>query len=128
MPTNTRGTTARQLYTEQVHYLMEPISFDGPTTVSLGYLPAGAVVTASGTSVATAFNAGTTNNLDIGITGSLNTYGDNIALGSAGVKNGTITATAHAVIAADTEVFATVQLAGTAASAGAAEVWLQYHI
>lgn len=62
---------ARQLETQQVHYLRKRITFaDYGTTVVVGYMPAGAsVVPGSGVHIVTAFNSSGTDLLDIGFIG-----------------------------------------------------------
>ncbi|BEV47350.1 hypothetical protein [Afipia carboxidovorans] len=69
MATGTPGTTARQLPYQMVHYLRKKITYaDNGNTVDVGTIPAGALILKplSGVAVATAFNGGATNTLDIG--------------------------------------------------------------
>ncbi len=69
MATGTPGSTARQFSLQAVHYLRKKITFaDDGKTVDVGTIPAGALILKplSGVMVATAFNGGTTNTLDIG--------------------------------------------------------------
>lgn len=64
MATNTPGTTARRLHTQQVHYLRKRITFATATVETvLGMIPAGSSVIGGGIHVITA-DAGIT--LDVG--------------------------------------------------------------
>ncbi len=128
MATNSPGTTARTLYTNQTHYLRETVTYNGPGTVPLGFLPAGATVVSSGAAVQTAFNAATTNTIAIGINGDINDYGSALDVSAQGVKGGDLSSSNNAVLTADTEVFATLAMTGTAATAGSAEVFVEYLI
>ena len=119
--------SARQSEHQLVHYLRKSIAYtDNGTALAVGTLPAGAVILkpGAGVSVSEAFNAGTTNTLNIGTTADDNLYGTLLALGVT-----TFVALDEAVsntVASDTEITATVVLTGTAASAGAGEVIIPY--
>lgn len=64
------NTTPRQNTTQQTNYIRKRITFaDRGTTVIVGYLPAGAMVTAGGVQIVTAFNGSGTDLLDIGFIG-----------------------------------------------------------
>lgn len=70
MATGTAGDTARQLATQQVHYLRKRITFaDYGTTVTVGKLPPKASVIGGGVHVITAFNSSGTDLLDVGFIG-----------------------------------------------------------
>jgi hypothetical protein len=57
--------SGRQYHTSQTHYLTAPIVWtDG--TVSVGWLPPGAIVVGGGVAVSTAFAAGGANTIDVG--------------------------------------------------------------
>jgi hypothetical protein len=132
MATGTAATSARQYHTQQVHYLRKSIAYtDDGTEVTVGWIPSGAMILApaSGVQVSTAFNAGTSNVLDIGgDTGNddPDDYATDLALGAAGFVALDEAATGVFVATADTKVTCTVALTGTAASAGAAEVVICY--
>lgn len=69
MATGTAGTTARIYPTQQIHYLRKDITFsDAGKTVTVGVLPAGAVIlkAISGVHVSTAFAGGSAYTLDVG--------------------------------------------------------------
>ena len=84
---------AQQYHTNQVHYLFADVTFsDDGTTTSLGWVPAGASIVDAGANVTTAFDAGTTNTLNIGYRNGGNGESDDadeyaslIALGTAGI-------------------------------------------
>jgi len=128
MATNTAGTDARQFYTQQVHYLRKSIVFgDDGTELTVGKIPAGSLILKplSGVHVTTAFNAGTTNTLNVGTSADDNLYGTLLALGTT-----TFVPCDEAVgtylVASDTTMTATVVLTGTAATTGAGEVVIAY--
>lgn len=106
-----------------VGYLRKNVTFaDNGSAVVVGTLPAGAQIhkAASGVFVNTAFNAGTTNVLDIGTTANDDLYGTDLALGS--IAFVPLDEAVSMKVAADTTITATVALSGTAATAGDAEV------
>ena len=129
MATNTAATNARLYHTDQVHYLAKDFTYaDDGSVLSLGYLPAGAVIIKpmSGVAVHVAFNAGTTNVLDIGTAANDDLYGTDLALGS--IAFVPLDEAVSMTVAADTLVTATVDLTGTAATTGSATVIIAYVI
>ena len=127
MATNTAATNARLYHTDQVHYLAKDFTYaDDGSVLSLGYLPAGAVIIKpmSGVAVHVAFNAGTTNVLDIGTAANDDLYGTDLALGS--IAFVPLDEAVSMTVAVDTLITATVDLTGTAASAGSATVIIAY--
>lgn len=128
MATGTAGTSARNYHTAQVHYLTKALVFgDNGVAKELGYIPAGAHVIRGGVSVTTAFNAGTTNTLNIGTSADDDGFATLLALGTIGVIAADEMATTNdAYVTADTQITATVVLTGAAATAGAALAWIEY--
>lgn len=127
MPTNTAATNARLYHTDQVHYLAKDFTYaDDGSVLSLGYLPAGAVIIKpmSGVAVHVAFNAGSTNVLDIGTAANDDLYGTDLALGS--IAFVPLDEAVSMTVAADTLVTATVDLTGTAATTGSGTVIIAY--
>jgi len=129
MTTNTAGTVAREYHTHQVHYLAADFTFasDG-LTLSLGYAPIGATVIRGGVVVSQAFNAGTTNVLDLGTAADPDGFATDLALGTVGVIPTDEMATSNDAgpYAADTELVAVVDLTGTAATTGIGRAWVEY--
>lgn len=129
MPTNTAGSKALAYYTQQTHYLMALAAYtDGDGKIyTLGTVPANSLIKkgGSGVHVTTAFNAGTTNTMDIGTSGSPTLLGSALSLTTT-----TFVPTAQAVggyyVTQDTVIQARLNLSGTAASAGAAVILLEY--
>lgn len=129
-------TDGQQYHTNQVHYLRKAIAFsDGATAVvSVGWLPPGAIVVGGGVVVDAAFNAGTANVLDIGFRNAGDgtaadddEFATDLAIGSVGYKVMDETATAGDLwFPSGAEVTATLALSGTAATAGAGFVIVQY--
>jgi hypothetical protein len=131
MPTGTVATSARKYHHDVVHYLSRRISFsDGATAVlPLGTIPAGALVVRGGVAVTTAFNAGTANTLNLGPAADDDGFGTLLALGTIGViPTDEMATTNDAWVTADTVIQATLGLTGTAATAGAGIVWIEYII
>ncbi len=119
----------RQLALQAVHYLRKTVRYsDGASAVvTIGTLPAGALVIDGAVHVTTAFNAGTNNNIDVGIAADADGFASALAMTSAGRKQFDDMATSDDMyMAAETDVIATLGLTGTAASAGVAIVWVAF--
>lgn len=133
MPTDTAQTNARQYDAQMVHYIRKGLTFaDNGVARVVGKIPAGSQIlnVSSGVFVTTAFNAGTTNTLNIGTTADDDLYMTVAALGTKAFVALDEAATATNVntwyVSADTTITATVVLSGTAATAGACEVIITY--
>jgi hypothetical protein len=128
MATGTAGTVAREYHQAQVHYLTKEFTYaDDGSALSMGYVPAGGYVVRGGVVVKVAFNAGTTNVLDIGTAADDDGFATDLALGTIGViATDEMATTNDAYCSADTEIKCTVDLTGTAASAGTAMAWVEY--
>lgn len=126
------AVTAREYHTSQTHYLRRSVSFNTPgitsaTTVEVGTIPANALVLRVGVRIGTAFNAGTTNTLDVGYVGAATAYFSAQAAGSVAVNTATITAAnQNPSASAPTPIFVRYNTGGTAASAGEATVWVEF--
>lgn len=122
---------ARQTEAQQVHYLRKKtLAFGASTTQTyLGTIPAGALILKplSGVHVVTAFNAGTTNTLDIGTTTTTTLWGSALALGTT-----TFVPLDEAVggyrVSADTDVYYKLNQTGTAATTGDADIVVAYAV
>ncbi len=133
MATNTAGSVARDFNKQMTHYLRCGITFsDNGVAKTVGVLPAGAQMLNlhSGVYIRTAFNAGSTNVLDIGTSADDDLYATDLALGTKAFVALDEAATATNVntwyVSVDTTITCTVALTGTAATAGAAEVIIAY--
>lgn len=129
MPTGTQGKAAREYTQHQVHYAAIDFTYgDNGKQLSLGYAPAGATVIRGGVVVSEAFNAGTTNLLDIGTADDPDGFATDLALGTVGVIPADEMATSDDAgpFAADTELVCTPALSGAAATAGAGRAWVEY--
>lgn len=129
MTTNTAGSTARNFNKQMVHYLRKGITFaDDGTTVTVGTIPAGSLVLKplSGVAVTTVFNAGSTNVLDIGPSTDSGTdlWATDLALGTLAFVP--LDEAVTFLVSVDTVVQAAVDLTGTAATTGAAEIIICY--
>jgi hypothetical protein len=119
---------ARQYHTQQVHYLRRTVTFaNNGAVLEVGTIPAGSLILrpASGVHVITAFNAGSSNVLDIGTTATADLFGTDLALGSVGFVAVDENVAGFRTSAA-TAITASVVLGGTAATAGEGEVVICY--
>lgn len=135
MATNTASTAARQLDVQAVHYLRLGITkADAGLVKTIGTLPAGAQIlnVISGVYVREAFNAGTNNRIDIGTAANDDLYGTDMSLATVAFVVIDESASATDVNAwyftADTTLIATVDVTGTAATTGAAEIVIAYTV
>jgi len=129
MPAN----NARQTQYQQSHYFRKRVNWNDAgiaAGINIGTLPAGAVLLDAAARINTAFNAATTNVLQMGITP---TGGEILAsavvlagaTGFKSAKTGTAFAAA-ATLATDTDVYVSYTQTGTAATAGQADLVVQY--
>lgn len=133
MATGTAGTTARNYHTRQVHYLSASVGTNTSTavTVTLGVIPANSVIIEAWAFVSTAFNAGSTNTITVGTSASGGAYASMATVGSTGRKVGTVLVSAAGATirpTSDTTVTATYTPTGTGATAGAADVVVEYAV
>jgi len=118
---------ARQFQTQQVHFLRKDFTYaDDGSTLNVGKVPAGSVILkpVSGANVSTAFNAGTTNVLDIGTEADGDLFATDLALGSAAFVPCDEAVSFY--VSSDTVITATVDLTGTAATTGVGQVVIAY--
>lgn len=120
--------SAQKYHLNVVHKLSAAIAYtDNGSAVTLGVVPASSVVLHGGVVVTEAFNAGTANVLDIGTSADADGFATDLALGTVGVISADEMATTNdAYCSADTTITATPALSGTAATAGAGYVWVEY--
>ena len=118
------ATTPRQFHTQQIHYIRKRVNWNDAgigTGVLFGTVPAGAMIVTQNVRVDTAFNAGTTNALNVGTAAAGTQLFSDAA--TAGARSPTI---ANLALAADTDLFVTYAQSGTAASAGTGTVVIGY--
>jgi hypothetical protein len=115
---------ARQLHTQQVHYIRKRVNWNDSsigTGVVFGTLPAGAMIVNQNVRCNTAFNAATTNALNVGTAaGGTQLFTD---AATAGARSPTI---ANLSFASDTDLFVQYAQTGTAATAGQADIVISY--
>ena len=116
---------ARVLPYQAVHYIENTLTFDSGV-VTIGTLPAGAVIlrAVSGAQVNVAFNAGTTNVIDIGTTANDDLFATDLAGGT--IAFVPFDEAVTQLLAADTTFTATYAQTGTAATAGSARIVISY--
>ena len=119
-------STARVYHTNQTHYFRKRIIFSD-TVVTLGVIPAGAIVINAGVIVTTAFNAGTTNVLDIGTSADDDGFATDLALGTIGRIAADEFATSNDLYStSEVTLTATYAQTGTAATAGEGFVFVEF--
>jgi hypothetical protein len=121
-------SVARQYHHQMVHFLRKTVVFgDDDSAKTVGVVPSGAVIVKpmSGVQVSTAFNASAGNVIQIGTSANDDLFMTDGALGTA-----TFVPLDEAIggylVTADTTITATVELTGTAATAGSGEVVICY--
>jgi hypothetical protein len=126
MPTNTRGSVARDTRLSTVQYIAKTLTFANAGQVLVGTLPAGAVIlkAASGAHVHTVFNAGTTNTIDIGTNADGDAFGSSLAGGA--VAFVPLDEAADFKLAADTAIYVEYKQTGAAATTGEATIYIAY--
>ena len=119
------GSHARVYHTQQIHYIEKTLTFDSGV-VTIGTIPAGAhiVKPISGAAVNVAFNAGTTNVIDIGTTANDDLFATDLAGGS--IAFVPFDEAVTQLVAAETTFTATYAQTGTAATAGSARIMICY--
>jgi hypothetical protein len=120
-------STARVFHTQQVHYFRRAITFSETGTLTIGVIPAGAVVINAGVVVTTSFNAGTANTLDIGTSADTDGFATLLALGTVGRIVADEMATSNDLYStSEVTLQCVVTLTGTAATTGAGFVYVEY--
>jgi hypothetical protein len=113
-------------HTNQTHYFRKRITFSD-TVVTIGVIPAGAIVINAGVIVTTAFNAATTNVLDIGTSGDDDGFATDLALGTIGRIVADELATSNDLYStSEVTLTATYAQTGTAATAGEGFVYVEF--
>ena len=126
------AVTARKYHTSQTTFLRKAFAFNTSgittaSTVEVGTVPANALVLRVGIIIQTAFNAGTTNTADVGYVGATTAYFSAQALGSVAVAAATMTAAnMFPSTSAATPIFVRYNTSGTAATTGAAVVYVEF--
>lgn len=112
-----RTVPARDAGYQFIQYLRLPIAL-GDATVSAGVLPAGAIIhpAISGVVVSEAWDSGTSDELSIGLAGDLDAFAVDLDISTAGFIP--LNGVGPFVLAADTEVIATIVSDGAAATEG----------
>jgi len=106
------------------------LNFDSPASVTIGGLPAGAQITGVTFITTTAFNATTTNNINVGIINASGTATANYAvslqgIGSVGVNVLTLAATCLP-LATNSQITCAYSQSGTAATTGAGKIVVRF--
>jgi hypothetical protein len=116
--------SGRILHTQQVHYFRKRVNWNDSgiaAGVQFGTMPAGAMITNLSVRVNTAFNAGTTNALNVGTTaGGTQVFTD---AATAGARSPAIP---NLSFATDTDLYASYAQTGGAATAGQADIVISY--
>lgn len=114
----------RILHNQQVHFFRKRVNWNDSgiaVGVVFGTFPAGAMITGQAVRINTAFNAGTTNALNVGTTaGGTQLFTD---VATAGARSPAI---ANLSFAVDTDIFVQYAQTGGAATAGQADIVINY--
>lgn len=127
MPLNANASV-RDNSTNNVQALRKKITYlnDG-VAVTVGKIPANSIIVGAGVIVTTAFNAGSTNVLDIGTSLDDDGLGTDLALGTVGNIVWDELATSDDLYStSDVTITATVALTGTASTAGEGRVYVLF--
>jgi hypothetical protein len=120
-----RTVSARDVHLQGVSYIHADIVFgQANSTVTVGVVPAYATIDNAYVIVSTAFNAATTNTIDIGTSADPDGFATALALGTIGKIAADEMATSNDLgpFTADTTIVCVPTTTGTAASAGVARV------
>ena len=117
---------AYKLYDGIVHYVKAPFTYSDSGQVEIGTIPSGATIlkALSGVNIDTAFNAGTTNTVDVGTSADPNLYGTALAGGA--VAFVPLDEAVAMTLSADTTMYVQYNQTGTAASAGSGVAVIAY--
>ena len=122
--------SARKSYQNDVGFIARNVKFDTPSvgavaTIACGTLPAGCFITSIAVRVKPAFNAASSNTLQVGVTGEGNKYAE---LTGTPIPVGTTIFEDYIgeVLTQDTPVWVRYAQTGTAASTGEADVVITY--
>lgn len=133
MATGTAGDAGQEYIHNTVHYLAKTITYaDDGKTITVGTIPAGAVIVPGLCAVAVnvVFNGGSTNTVDVGISGTTQKYSSALALGTLGwIEQDVVTESAGvrmSLASAETIIATVVSTAN--ASTGSATVIMAYVI
>lgn len=112
--------------TMQTHYLRGTLLFsDG--TITLGVIPPGSIIIGAGVVISTAFNAASTNVIDIGTNADPDGLATDLAGGTIGLIVADELATSNDLYTTtDVTITATYAQTGTAATAGVGHVFVQF--
>lgn len=130
MATNTAGDTGRLYQSHQVHYLRKYFTYaDAGNTLDMGYLPPGACVIDGGIAVIEAFNAGTNNRANLGVSTDVDDFGTLLALTSVGIIGMDEKATTNDFYSTSAQlVQVQVDVTGTAATTGKAIAYVLFTV
>lgn len=127
MPTNTAGTSARQISTQQTHYLRKRIlGSGGNATYTIGTLPAGANILRI-TSLNRVVFSGGTPTISVGTSASGAAYVTLAANGITTAGRGVMTLVATGSLGVDVDTVVTATTAGTP-TAGTIDVEVEYTV
>ena len=118
---------ARQYHSQQTHYLRATFNYADTGTITVGKLPAGAIVVGAGVIVSTVWNSGTSDVLDIGTSGDGDGFATDLALTTVGNIVWDELATSNDLYSSsEVTVTAEVTSVGTTATTGVGHVYVQY--
>lgn len=126
-----RGSQARELPFQATTYLAKTLRYsDGAGPHKIGTRPAGSGILRAGAIIGTAFDSGTNKQFDMGTLGTADKYATDVSLAAAGIiaADEIDTSVAGLIAATDEDIYVTLDLTGTAATAGEAIFFMEYLI
>lgn len=125
MPLNNQKP-ARDAGYQNLQYFHKHILFSDTITTFTFRIPAYSIIMPAftGVDVSTVYNAGTNNRIQVGIAGAVSKYGLNLTLATLGFQPIAV-AVGHRVTV-DTDVLFTIDVTGTAATTGEADLLLAF--
>ena len=131
MGTNTTGSDARDFGQQLMHFCRASFAYNTPNiatdgTIKVGTIPAGSIIVMAGIKVTTAFNAGTTNTINVGTASDHDAVIDELDITASAAEWQVSYRGGDVTFTADTPLYVTYDQTGDAATAGAGEVVVMY--
>ena len=128
MATGTAGTTARQYPYQMVHYLRRDITYADTGVLTVGIVPAGAIIVGAGVIVSVAFNAAGNDLLNLGTSGDPDGFATDLTLATIGniVWDELATSNDLGPFTSDTTIVVEYTYTSTAPTAGAGSVYVLF--
>jgi hypothetical protein len=111
---------------KEVYAIQSNITYASTTAFVVGQLPPGAFIVRIYVAVATAFNGGNVDYVDVGTSGTPAAFANDIDVSSTGIASGTVIDASIQSTANPTDVYATYISTATVATAGSGQIVVEY--